>query len=216
VGFHVTGSASPNGSGGHVHVGLIAMCGRIAARIVLGLAGLLLPGCAMMHDARYVYQDSQFGVVAIPKNTTEGPYHYREQAEALMAQHFPEGYEIVRAEEVVEGSRIVTRANSGSTEFSPQVTPHLLALLKVGGSAMRSQADTMNLKECRIIYRKAGPGSATRPGGFAVEASLKPTCYLDPNTLARKSDEKEKEPAKVSQAKKEPELTRTGIPPSGG
>jgi hypothetical protein len=214
--FHVTESASPNGSGGHVHVGLIAMCGRIAAGIVVGLAGLLVPGCVTTHEARYVYQDSQFGVVAIPKNTTEGPYHYREQAESLMAQHFPDGYEIIRAEEVVEGSRTVTRANSGSTEFSPQVTPHVLALLKVGGSATRSQADTLNLKECRIIYKKADPGSTAKPGTFAAEASLKPTCYVDPNTLVRKSDEKEKAPAKGSEAKTEPELTRVGIPPAGG
>ena len=91
------------------------MRGKIGVGIALWLAGLLIPGCASTSDARYVYQDGEFGVVAIPQNTPRGPNHYRAQAEALMAQHFPEGYEIVRAEEVVEGSRTLTVATPGPT-----------------------------------------------------------------------------------------------------
>jgi hypothetical protein len=171
------------------------MCGRIA--VVLALLGMLLPGCVSATDARYVYQDGEYGVVAIPRNTTEGPTHYRRQAEALMAQHFPEGYEIVRAEEVVEGSRTLTVGKTGSTEITPQVTPHLLAFLKVGGSMTRSQADTLALRECRIIYRKADPHSGAVPGGFAVEPSQTPTCYVDPLNDSKKKDN---EPQKTAHA----------------
>jgi hypothetical protein len=171
------------------------MRGRIA--IVLGLVALALPGCASLSEARYVYQDGEFGVVAIPRNTPDGPNHYRQQADALMAKHFPEGYEIVRAEEVVEGSRTLTLGKTGSTELSPQVTPHVLALLKVGATMSRSQADTLALRECRIIYRKADPQSPAAPGGFAREATLSPACYLDPAIEAKKPD---KDPAKTARA----------------
>jgi hypothetical protein len=179
------------------------MRGRIA--IVLGLLDLALSGCASTSDARYVYQDGEFGVVAIPRNTSDGPNHYRQQAAALMAQHFPEGYEIVRAEEVVEGSRTLTVGKTGSTEITPQVTPHVLALLKVGGSMTRSQADTLALRECRIIYRKADPHSAAAAGDFAPEPSQTPTCYLDPNTEAKRQ---EKEPVKAAHANTEGPPTR--------
>jgi hypothetical protein len=171
------------------------MRGRIA--VVLGLVGLALPGCASLSEARYVYQDGEFGVVAIPRNTPEGPNHYRQQAEALMAQHFPEGYEIVRAEEVVEGSRTLTTGKTGTTELSPQVTPHLLALLKVGASMTRNQADTLALRECRIVYRKADPRSGPASGGFAPLSTLTPACYLDPAIEAKKND---KEPVKAAHA----------------
>jgi hypothetical protein len=122
-----------------------------------------------------------------------------------MAQHFPEGYEIVRAEEVVEGSRTVTVGKSGSTEITPQVTPHLLALLKVGGSVTRSQADTLALRECRIIYKKADPHSAAAPGGFAPEPAQTPTCYRDPNTASKKQ---EKEPVKAAHATSDHQAAR--------
>src|SRR5262249_16202440 len=120
---------------------------------------------------------------------------YRQQAEALMAQHFPEGYQIVRAEEVVEGSRTLTVGKSGNTGISPQLSRHLFALLKVGGSITRNQADTLALRECRIIYKKADPSSATASGRFGPEPSQTPTCYLDPNTELKKLD---KEPVKAA------------------
>jgi hypothetical protein len=173
---------------------------------------LTMTGCVTAPSARYVYQDAEFGVVAIPSNTPDGPQNYREQAEALMARHFPQGYEIVRAEEVAAGSRTLTVGKTGTTELSPQVSPHVLALLKVGGSMTRSQADTVGLNECRIIYKKADPHSAVAPGGFAAEPSLNPSCYLDPNTLARKHDDKET--VKVSHGAKEPDTT-AGVAAAG-
>jgi hypothetical protein len=178
------------------------MCGKMGIGVCLWVVCLLEPGCATTSDVRYVYQDAQFGVVAIPRNAPNGPERYREQAEALMAQHFPDGYEIVRAEEVVAGSRTLTVGKSGTTELAPQVTPHLLALLKVGGTMTRSQADTLALRECRIIYKKADPRAPAAPGHFAAEPSLSPACYHDPNADAKAKD---KEPEKVVQGKKDPE-----------
>jgi hypothetical protein len=68
--------------------------------LVLGVA---LTGCASKHSVRYVYQDRDFGVIGMPENTDFWPNHYRRQGEKLMKAHFNEGYEIVRAEEVIEG-----------------------------------------------------------------------------------------------------------------
>ncbi len=67
-------------------------------------------GCQSVPDARYVYQDGEFGVIGIPRNSPYGRKDYNLQARELMTRHFPEGYEIVRAEEVVEGERTLDTA----------------------------------------------------------------------------------------------------------
>jgi hypothetical protein len=184
--------------------GVTAMRGKGLVGMVFWLVMVVMPGCASMSDARYVYQDGEFGVVAIPRNTPEGAEHYREQAEALMARHFPQGYQIVRAEEVVEGSRTLTVGTAGSTEVTPQVAPHLLAILKIGASVTRNQADTRALRECRIIYKKADPHEPAGAGKFASESALNPTCYVDPNRDTKKPDEaalvkKEEKPVRASE-----------------
>lgn len=126
-----------------------------------------------------------------------------------MAQHFPEGYEIVRAEEVVQGSRTLTVGATGSTEITPRVASHL-TLLKVDGSTTRSEADTSSVTECRIIYRKAAhPSSGRALAGFAKEASLTPTCYLDPNTEARKHAKEPDKLAADKADKKDRDVART-------
>ena len=42
-------------------------------------------------------------MIGMPENTDCWPNFYRTQGEKLMADHFKEGHEIVRAEEVIEG-----------------------------------------------------------------------------------------------------------------
>ena len=69
----------------------------LCRNIGLGLLLLAAAGCMKPIVARYVYQDHDFGVVAIPINTYLGKMSFRDEAEDLMARHFPEGYEIVRA-----------------------------------------------------------------------------------------------------------------------
>ena len=75
-------------------------------RISLALLFLVaFSGCSQTGAVRYVYQDRDFGVIGMPENTDCWPTFYRTQGEKLMADHFKEGHEIVRAEEVIEGER---------------------------------------------------------------------------------------------------------------
>jgi hypothetical protein len=156
--------------------------------VVLSIVGLA-SGCAGTHQARYVYQDGQFGVVGIPRNTEHWPTRYRSQAEELMARHFPEGYEIVRAEEVVEGSRVLTTNGSGGAEVSAALPLPVLKIGTIGLTSSRNQADSVKIKECRILYKKAEPGVAPKGERYAEQASLTPTSYVDPNAIARKQAE---------------------------
>jgi hypothetical protein len=161
--------------------------GRIAMRSALGLIALVLStsaGCATSQTVRYVYQDGDFGVVGMPENTDRWPTHYRRHAEKLMDAHFPEGHEIVRAEEVEAGLRTLKLEGSSTAEIAPTLLASAVSALKLGHSASRSQADTVKIKECRIIYRRAGASGP--PPDFSEIASLEPTEYLDPNALARR------------------------------
>lgn len=157
-----------------------AFPGVVIASLALAAAG----GCAGVAPARYVYQDGEFGVVGIPENTDRWPTHYRRQAEALMDRHFPDGHEIVRAEEVVEGSRTLTVQDSGAAELAPKLPAPLGSVGKLGHTGSRSQSDTLKIKECRIIYRRARRPAP--PEGYAELASLTPTLYIDPNAAERR------------------------------
>jgi hypothetical protein len=142
-----------------------------------------LSGCTDTHGVRYVYQDRDFGVLGMPENTDCWPTHYRRHGEKLMDAHFPEGHEIVRAEEVIEGERTLKVEGSNSAEVSPQISKSVLKVAKLGHSASRSEAETVKVKECRIIYRRAG---TAKPNGYAGAATLTPTLYVDPNALERR------------------------------
>jgi hypothetical protein len=169
-----------------------------------------LSGCAHTQGVRYVYQDRDFGVVGMPENTDCWPTYYRRQGEKLMDAHFSEGHEIVRAEEVIEGERTLKVEGSNSAEVSPQISKSLLKVVKLEHSASRSQAETVKVKECRIIYRRAG---SAKPKGYAGAATLTPTLYVDPNAVERrKATEAPQEKAKpqgeqknVDKASKVPE-----------
>ena len=140
-------------------------------------------GCANHNQVRYVYQDRDFGVIGMPENTDFWPTHYRRQGEKLMAAHFHEGYEIIRAEEVIEGDRTLKFEGSGSAEISPEISASLFKVVKLGHNASRSQADTVKIKECRIIYRRAGLEKAP---ASAPAATVTPTWYVDPNAAERR------------------------------
>ncbi len=140
-------------------------------------------GCAGSQGVRYVYQDGNFGVVGMPENTDRWPTHYRNKAEKLMEGHFPDGHEIVRAEEVVEGERVLKQEGSQTAEVSPQSHAAIVSVAKLGRTSSRSQADTTKIKECRIIYRRIG--SPEVPTGFASAADPTPKQYIDPNAIER-------------------------------
>jgi hypothetical protein len=153
-------------------------------RLLLPLvSALFLSGCIHTHEVRYVYQDRDFGVVGMPENTDCWPTHYLRKGEKLMNAHFPEGHEIVRAEEVIEGERTLKVEGSNSAEVSPQISNSLVKVLKLRHSASRTEAETVKVKECRIIYRRSG---AAKPKGYAEPATITPTAYVDPNAPERR------------------------------
>jgi hypothetical protein len=149
-------------------------------------------GCAASQGVRYVYQDGDYGVVGMPENSDAWPTFYRSRAEKLMDAHFPDGHEIVRAEEVVEGERTRTLEDSKSAEVSPQLPAPLLKVARIGRSESVTQADTLKLKECRIVYRRTGDPDKAK--GYASASGLNPAQYIDPNELERRKSGKKPDP----------------------
>jgi hypothetical protein len=154
--------------------------------VVLSACWLAAAGCAQPPVARYVYQDGHFGVIGIPVNTYMGPDDYRQQAEVLMARHFPEGYEIVRAEEVIEGERTLDLSKKTEIDSEPNLSAlnQMIKLGKLARTKSIEEKDSVQIRECRIIYKKKEPGG--RPGPFSAVASLTPEYYLDPNEPIRR------------------------------
>ncbi|WP_435005081.1 hypothetical protein P12x_002972 [Tundrisphaera lichenicola] len=158
---------------------------RVAAFAALSLCAI---GCDLGPEARYVYQDGEYGVIGMQRNSPLGRKDFRAEAEYLMALHFPEGYEIVRAEEVVEGERVFQAARKLELDSEPGIMAlnQMLKLGKVAKSTAIDQKDTVHITESRIIYRRKPGGQADGHDGFAAVATLTPEFYLDPNTTLRK------------------------------
>lgn len=153
---------------------------------LLSLLVVLTSGCATTQSVRYVYQDRNFGVIGMPENTNRWPTYFHRKAEKMMVRHFPQGYEIVRAEEVTEGSRTLKIEGSKTAEIGPQVPAELLKIAKLGRTTSRSQADIVKIKECRIIYRRT---DHSEENAFSPDVECTPTRYLDPNEGERRKPE---------------------------
>ncbi len=140
--------------------------------------------------ARYVYQDHDFGVVAIPINTYLGKVSFRDEAEHLMARHFPDGYEIVRAEEVNEGERTLDVGRKTQIETDPNVTAlnQMIRLGKLDQTTSFEQKDKIMVRECRIIYKRKSLGGAVGGGQFTATSSVNPRFYIDPNETVRRQN----------------------------
>jgi hypothetical protein len=140
--------------------------------------------------ARYVYQDHDFGVVAIPMNTYLGKMSFRDEAEALMARHFPDGYEIVRAEEVNEGERTLDVGRKTQIETEPNFTAlnQMIKLGKLDQTTSFEQKDKIMVRECRIIYKRKSAASPVSTGQFAATSSINPRFYIDPNETVRRQN----------------------------
>ena len=153
----------------------------------LGLFWLAAAGCSQAIVARYVYQDADVGVVAIPVNTYQGKLNFRSQAEDLMSRHFPEGYEIVRAEEVNQGERILDVGRRTELETDPKVAAlnQSFNLGKLNRTTSYEEKDKLQVRECRIIYKKRAVKSVGSNGQFAAVNTLKTPFYIDPNEVMR-------------------------------
>ena len=130
-----------------------AVC--VSMLVLLGLAG-----CMTQPDARYIYQDGEFGVIGIPQNSPFGRKDYRKQADDLMTRHFPDGHEIVRAEEVVEGQRVLDKSRKSEFETDPAIsalraTSGDQSSGKIAQATSIQQKDSLPILESRIIYKAA-------------------------------------------------------------
>jgi hypothetical protein len=139
--------------------------------LLAAVAATSMVGCA---KARHVEVTQQGGVVAIPSNTNSWPSYYRNQAEELIRQKCPNGYEIVQEEELVTGK--VAHTNSRTkTERAPTLdlgrfhndaeesegSSTSLAGLSVPLGKTREETnettDYTDMTEYRIYYRPKSP-----------------------------------------------------------
>jgi hypothetical protein len=155
--------------------------------VAFGWLCLSASGCATPMVARYIYQDAEFGVVGIPVNNYQKKTDFRAQAEGLMSRHFPEGFEIVRAEEVNEGERILDLGRKTQIETDPKVAAlnQMISLGSLNRTTSYEQKDKLQLRECRIIYRKKHLHTPGRAGQFASVSTAAPPLYIDPNEILR-------------------------------
>jgi hypothetical protein len=149
------------------------MCARTAFLLV-ALTGLSsLVGCA---NARMVKSERDSGVVALPANTNSWPNYYRDHAEALMRQKFPNGYEVVAEEEEVVGQTAHTHTE---TETNPSPTLNLGGTksnafagvaVPLGSTEEKTQQTTKyeNVTEWRIHFRAKSPTAP--PPGVAISS----------------------------------------------
>ncbi|ODT97109.1 MAG: hypothetical protein ABS79_07665 [Planctomycetes bacterium SCN 63-9] len=193
--------------------GMTALRRKLLAMMFGGLLAMGFGGC-MMHqpDARYIYQDGQFGVIGIPQNSPFGLKNYEKQAKALMAKHFPEGYEVVRAEEVVEGQRVLDRNRTSQLETEPTIDAlnQKIKLGRLAESTSTQQKDSVAITESRIIYKKRSLEIPPGLDGFSAQATLAPELYLDPNELMRARNQFE-----IAEAKKGKSTTTVVSTPPG-
>ncbi len=104
-----------------------------------------------------------------------------------MRRHFPDGYEIVRAEEVVEGQRVLDLSRIAQIETDPTINAldQKINLGKVAETSSAQQKDSLPILESRIIYKRKSYEGPSGANGFAAVSSLAPSLYLDPNEMAR-------------------------------
>jgi hypothetical protein len=146
---------------------------RVGGLVLYGLAFGLM-GCAS-NQARYVYQDCESGVIAVPKNTPK----MMACAEALMERHFPGmNYEVVRAVEVETGGSRSTYQSDTTNAEAKSLRGGFLLSSKLGHDRDRKQAESMKLLESRIVYRRR---NHTEHAGlaFAESPEYTPMVYSD-------------------------------------
>jgi hypothetical protein len=123
------------------------------------LCALAVISCGCAGTARLVSLDSGGGVVAVPENSNRWPSFYRKQAEELMKANCPDGYTIVKEEEVVVGQ---TQHTHTTTDRSGSP---LLAALHIDPINENSNQTTSyeDRKEWRIYYQAKGVSAAAGP-----------------------------------------------------
>lgn len=137
-------------------------------------------GCSQNREARYVYRDGNYGVIGIARDTKAA----RREADRLMTRHFPDGFDVVREEEIETGSRKADQLTKRNSSIKPGAGMSQF-LIGVGGASAENESkfvDDVKLHEVRIIYRNRQSGSQE---GFTATASITPEMYSDPNRKSR-------------------------------
>jgi hypothetical protein len=122
------------------------------ARLGLPLAVVMLVAVSGCGTARLIETTPDGGVVAIPSNSNYWPVKYRDNAEKLMAQKCPNGYDIVSEKEVVVGEKSTT---SELTDVGP------------GGDKSRQMTRVTTTRpetEYRIAFRAHHTAEVVTPG----------------------------------------------------
>jgi hypothetical protein len=123
---------------------------------------LLLLGQVGCQTARYVRKDGAFGEVAIPSDSNSWPFYNRDQAKKLMAEHFPEGYEVEKEEEAVIGQK--TDYSENGTGAGVPIRLGRGVGLGVGIGNKSGTATTVNKTEWRFKYRRKGAQHSVNSG----------------------------------------------------
>ena len=110
-----------------------------ALYVVLGV------GC---QSARYVLKEPDRGVVAIPVQALNWPINYREEADKLMADHFPAGFVVEKEEEITVGERTRFHRQVHSDQHGQEG-----AIVQAGG--VSGVVETDPKRELHIFYRRA-------------------------------------------------------------
>jgi hypothetical protein len=121
------------------------------ARIGLLSLPLALVGLTGCGGARMVQSTPTGGVVTIPSNTDAWPFHYRQEAEKLMAQKCPQGYTIDHEEEVVVGQQTMNQ-QSTNTQTQDLINRKQLPVGSVTSTDTTHTTTTQNLTEYRITF----------------------------------------------------------------
>ena len=119
-------------------------------RLALPAAVLLLVTVSGCGSARMIQSTPDGGVVAIPSNTNAWPFKYRDHADKLMAMKCPNGFDVMREEEVIVGVKSTTtevtdRVTQAGYKDSPQTTTSVVTT-------------TRPQKEYRITFRARSIG----------------------------------------------------------
>lgn len=113
---------------------------------LVGFSVLLIAGC---NSARLVSATGDGGVVAIPDNSDSWPSYNMRKAQELMQKQCPNGYQIVRQEEVVVGQTTTTNTDQNTKEV-----PLVKGLVMDVQQTTRNTTTVRDQTEWRIYYKK--------------------------------------------------------------
>jgi hypothetical protein len=89
---------------------------------------------------------------------------------------------------LVEGQRTLDVGRRSEITAAPNVRAlnQAVRIGSVGGSRSYEEKDQLQLRECRIIYKRRSAGTRAQSSEFAAVASLSPQLYVDPNATLRR------------------------------